>query len=67
MRKYAQQKRYESPIAQFLIKIGFAKDEKQAMIVMGIIALCAALIGYAFWPTSVPVDTSAPAAVILGS
>lgn len=60
-RKYANRKPTYSTITALLIKAGFAKDEKQANIVMIIITILAAFIGYMFWPSSNQVvDTSAP-------
>lgn len=62
-RKYAQQKPKPSALTALLISVGFAKDEKQARVVMVVIAVVAALIGYAFWPSSAPLDTILPAQV----
>ncbi len=63
MRKYAQQKPAQSALTALIIKSGFAKDEKQAAIVMVVIAVVASFIGYAFWPSSAPVDTRTPVEV----
>lgn len=60
-RKYANRKPTRSAITGMLINAGFAKNEQQANIVMIVIALLAAFVGYMFWPSSNPaVDTSAP-------
>jgi len=63
MRKYAQQKPAQSALTALIIASGFAKDEKQAAIVMVVVAVVASLVGYSFWPSSAPVETSAPVEV----
>lgn len=60
-RQYATRKPVYSGLTNLFVKAGFAKDEKQAGVVMVALIVVAMVITYLFWPSSrVPIDNSNP-------